>query len=101
MSSKDKDKDIVERIKEDKIQLAERCLEVAKGALEDIDNSLAEATVKDLVSVFNAAVKAHRELVSDIVSMEDPEADAEKKLAPSYTSKVDELLGKLKASAHD
>lgn len=83
------------KIRDDRIQLAERCLSVAKETLDDIHASKHEATVKDLIAIFNAAVKTHRDLVSDIQNMEEVETPSEKILAKNYTGKVDELLKRL------
>jgi hypothetical protein len=52
--------------------------------------------VRDLVSIFNAAVKTHRDIVSDIVSLTETESKDEASLAKEYDSKVDVLLNKLK-----
>jgi hypothetical protein len=88
------DNKLAQKIREDKISLAERTLAVAKETLEDIEAAKHEASVKDLIAIFNAAVKTHRDLVSDIRDMEDAESDSERKLAVEYKSKVDELLGR-------
>jgi len=83
-----------EKLKQDKIQLAEQALSTAKTALDNLEALNAEGALgpKDLVAVFNSAVKAHRDLVKDIRSMDDVEAPAEAELAQAYTSAVDDLL---------
>jgi hypothetical protein len=58
---------------------------------------MTECSVRDLVSIFNSAVKAHRDIVSDIVTLSETEAKGEQELAKEYGSKVDELLKKFKA----
>jgi hypothetical protein len=78
-----------------KERLAASVLQVAEDALEDIKVSMGEAPVRDLINIFNSAVKTHRDLMSDIVSIEDKESKDEKKLAEEYTGKVDELLKKI------
>ena len=40
-------------------------------------------------------MKTHRDLMTDIVSIEDKESKEERKLAEEYTGKVDELLKKI------
>jgi len=86
--------------KQDKIvaqkeKLAEEVLQVAEDALEDIKATMGEASVRDLLNIFNSAVKTHRDLMSDIVAIQDKESESEKKLAAEYTGKVDELLKKI------
>ena len=56
---------------------------------------MGEAGVKDLVQIFNSAVKTHRDLMSDIIGLEDKVSKEEEKLAQEYTGKVDELLKKI------
>lgn len=80
-----------------KIKLSEDVLQVAEEALKNIRVSMADAQIRDLVSIFSSAVKVHRDLVSDISTIEDSESSSkeEKQLAKEYTSKVDELLKKI------
>ena len=47
-----------------KEKLAADVLEVAQDALEDIKVCMSEASVKDLIQIFNSAVKTHRDLMS-------------------------------------
>jgi hypothetical protein len=56
---------------------------------------MSEASVKDLIQIFNSAVKTHRDLMSDIVAIQDKESKEEKQLAVEYTGKVDELLKRI------
>ena len=51
--------------------------------------------LRDLISIFNSAVKTHRELMSDVIAIQDRESKEEKALATEYTGKVDELLKKI------
>ncbi len=78
-----------------KEKLAADVLEVAQDALEDIKVCMSEASVKDLIQIFNSAVKTHRDLMSDIVAIQDKESKEEKSLAVEYTGKVDELLKRI------
>ena len=78
-----------------KERLAASVLQVAEDALEDIKVSMSEAPVRDLITIFNSAVKTHRDLMTDIVSIEDRESKEEQKLAAEYSGKVDELLKKI------
>jgi hypothetical protein len=84
-----------ERIVEQKSKLAEKVLKVAEQALGDIEATMGEAPLRDLVQVFNSSLKAHRDLLSDIISIQETESKQEKELAKEYTSKVDDLLKKL------
>lgn len=85
------------KIIDQKIKLSEDVLQVAEEALKNIKMSMADAQVRDLVSIFTSAVKVHRDLVSDIANIEEKEISSkqEKQLAKEYTSKVDELLKKI------
>jgi len=78
-----------------KEKLAAEVLQVAEDALEDIKVTMGEASVRDLLNIFNSAVKCHRDLMSDIVAIEDKQSEAEDKLAQQYDGKVDELLKKI------
>ena len=70
-------------------------LQVADDALQDIKVCMGEAGVRDLLNIFNSAVKTHRDLMSDIITIQDKETKEEQKLATEYTGKVDELLKKI------
>jgi hypothetical protein len=78
--------------------LAQDTLKVAKDALSYLEDQLPECSTRDLVSIFNSAMKAHREIISDIVSMSEVEKKSEQDLAKEYGSKVDELLKKMGGS---
>ena len=78
-----------------KEKMAADVLQVADDALQDIKACMGEAGVRDLLNIFNSAVKTHRELMSDIISIEDKQTKEEEKLAQEYTGKVDELLKRI------
>jgi hypothetical protein len=75
--------------------LAAEALKVANESLGYIQDALPEASIRDLVSIFNSAVKTHRDIVSDIVSLTATESKSEAELAVEYGGKVDELLKSL------
>jgi hypothetical protein len=80
-----------------KVRLANDALDLAKDSLSDLRSCMGECGVRDLVQIFNSAIKAHRDLSADIISAEETESKAEKDLAKDkeYVSKVDDLLKKL------
>ena len=84
-----------ESIISQKEKMAADVLQVADDALQDIKACMGEAGVRDLLNIFNSAVKVHRELMSDIIGIEDKQSKEETKLAEQYTGKVDELLKKI------
>ena len=84
-----------EKIIEQKERLAADVLQVADDALQDIKACMGEAGVRDLINIFNSAVKTHRDLMSDIISIEEKSSKDEQKLAQEYTGKVDELLKRI------
>ena len=84
-----------DRIVEQKSKLAEKVLKVAEQALGDIEATMGEAPIRDLIAIFNSSIKTHRDLMSDIVAIQENESKQEKDLARDYTGKVDELLKKL------
>jgi hypothetical protein len=76
--------------------LAQDALKVATEALSYIEDAMPDAGIRDLITIFNSAIKTHRDLVSDIVDLTAPkEGASEKELAKEYSSKVDDLLKKL------
>ena len=88
-------KDRNEKIISQKEKLAADVLQVAEDALEDIKVSMGEAGIRDLITVFNSAIKTHRELMSDVIAIQDRETKEEQTLAKEYGGKVDELLKKI------
>lgn len=91
----DNKKNINERVIQQKEHLAAKALQVAEDSLELLQSQLEECSARDLVTVFNSAVKAHRDIVADIVSLTETESENEKKLAKEYDSTVDQLLKKI------
>lgn len=87
-----------EKILRQKEQLAAKALQVAENSLELIQDQLDECSAKDLVSVFNSSVKAHREIVSDILSLTEQEPKEERQSTKDYETKVQSLLNRVKPS---
>lgn len=84
-----------EDILKTKEALAGDALNVATQALGYIEDALPDAGIRDLINIFNSAIKTHRDLCSDILDITAPkESDKEKELAKEYSSKVDDLLKK-------
>jgi len=82
-----------EDILKTKEALAGDALKVATEALGYIEDALPDAGIRDLISIFNSAIKTHRELCGDILDLTAPkESESEVKLAKEYNGKVDELL---------
>ena len=84
-----------DKIVAQKEKMAADVLQVADDALQDIKACMGEAGVRDLLNIFNSAVKTHRDLMSDIIGIEEKSTKEEEKLAQEYTGKVDELLKKI------
>ena len=84
-----------DKIVAQKEKMAADVLQVADDALQDIKACMGEAGVRDLLNIFNSAVKTHRDLMSDIIGIEEKTSKEEEKLAQEYTGKVDELLKKI------
>jgi hypothetical protein len=85
-----------EDILKQKEVLATESLQVANDALGYIQDQLPECSMRDLIAVFNSAVKTHRDIVSDIVALTSTdESKSEQELAREYDGKVGELLKKL------
>lgn len=75
--------------------LAQDSLLTAKEALSNLSSMLDECSARDLIAIFAASVKAHRDITSDIVAMNsDIESKSEQQLAKDYEGKVGELLKK-------
>lgn len=83
-----------EKIIRQKENLAAKALQVAEDSLELLQSQLEECTTRDLVTVFNSAVKVHRDIVADIVSLTENESKQERELAKEYDGKMGELLKK-------
>jgi hypothetical protein len=87
-----------EDILKDKEFLATESLKVANEALGYLQDQLPECSTRDLVSIFNSAIKCHRDIISDIVALTEQETKEEQTLAKEYNGKVDDLLKKLKGN---
>ena len=94
-----------DQILRNKAKLAENALRLAETTLGDLEACAGEASIRDLLNIFQASLKAHRELTSDILAIEKEDAEAaekakespaEKDLSVQYDSKVQELLNNLK-----
>lgn len=85
-----------EKIIKQKEDLAAQALQVAEDSLELLKDHLEECSTRDLVQVFNSAIKAHREIVSDIVVLTEKENEKEAALAKEYDGRVGELLKNLR-----
>jgi hypothetical protein len=85
-----------EKIIKQKEDLAAQALQVAEDSLELLKDQLEDCSTRDLVQVFNSAIKAHREIVSDIVILTEKESEKETQLAKEYDGRVGELLRNLK-----
>ena len=90
--SNSKKKDAIIKQKE---FLAEEALKVANEAIGLLQDQMSECSTRDLVQIFSASVKAHREITEDIVVLTTKEAPSEQKLAREYDGKVEELLKRI------
>ena len=75
--------------------LAQEALKVANEAIGLLQDQMADCSTRDLVQIFSASVKAHREITEDIVVLTKPEPPSEKELAREYDGKVEELLKRI------
>jgi hypothetical protein len=75
--------------------LAQEALKVANEAIGMLQDQLSECSTRDLVQIFTASVKAHRDITEDIVVLTAKEAPSEQELAREYDGKVDELLKRI------
>lgn len=91
--SNDKAKENVIKQKE---VLAQESLKVANEAIGLLQDQMSECSTRDLVQIFSAAVKAHREITDDIVILSAKEKPSEETLAREYDGKVEELLKRIK-----
>lgn len=90
--SESKEKDAIIRQKE---FLAEEALKVANEAIGLLQDQMSECSTRDLVQIFSASVKAHREITDDIVILTAKETPSEESLAREYDGKVEELLKRI------
>jgi LytS/YehU family sensor histidine kinase len=75
--------------------LAQEALRVANEAIGLLQDQMSECSTRDLVQIFSASVKAHREITEDIVILTKPEPASEQELAKEYDGKVEELLKRI------
>jgi len=87
-----KEKDAVVKQKE---MLAAESLKVANEAIGLLQDQMSECSTRDLVQIFSAAVKAHREITDDIVVLTTKQSPSEESLAKEYDGKVEELLKRI------
>lgn len=87
-----KEKEAIVRQKE---FLAEEALKVANEAIGLLQDQMSECSTRDLVQIFTASVKAHREITEDIVILTAKESPSEESLAREYDGKVEELLKRI------
>ena len=85
-------KDAVVKQKE---ALAQEALLVANEAIGLLKDQMSECSTRDLVQIFSASVKAHREITEDIVVLTTKETPSEQELAREYDGKVEELLKRI------
>lgn len=90
--SESKEKDAIIQQKE---FLANEALRVANEAIGLLQDQMSECSTRDLVQIFTASVKAHREITEDIVILTKPEPASEQTLAREYDGKVEELLKRI------
>lgn len=75
--------------------LAQEALRVANEAIGLLQDQMSECSTRDLVQIFSASVKAHREITEDIVVLTAKESPSEESLAREYDGKVEELLKRI------
>lgn len=92
MATNEQHKDEIVRQKE---FLAAEALKVANEAIGMLQDQLPECSTRDLVQIFSASVKAHREITEDIVTLTAKETPSEQELAREYDGKVEELLKRI------
>lgn len=87
----DRKEDVVKQ----KELLAQEALRVANEAIGLLQDQMSECSTRDLVQIFSASVKAHREITEDIVLLTAKEKPSEETLAREYDGKVEELLKRI------
>ena len=75
--------------------LAEEALKVANEAIGLLQDQMSECSTRDLVQIFTASVKAHREITEDIVVLTAKESPSEEADGKEYDGKVEELLKRI------
>jgi hypothetical protein len=84
-----------DEIVKQKEYLASEALKVANEAIGMLQDQLPECSTRDLVNIFSASVKAHRDITEDIVMLTAKESVSEETLAREYDGKVGELLKRI------
>ena len=92
MSDKNNAKDEIVKQKE---FLAQEALKVANEAIGMLQDQLPGCSTRDLVQIFSASVKAHREITEDFVVLTAKESHSEAELSKEYDGKVEELLKRI------
>jgi len=75
--------------------LAAESLKVSCEAIGMLQDQLPECSTRDLVQIFSASVKAHREITEDIIVLTAKEAPEEELQSREYDGKVEELLKRI------
>lgn len=88
----DEAKDAVVKQKE---SLAKEALLVANEAIGLLKDQMSECSTRDLVQIFSASIKAHREIAEDILMLTAKEPESEESKAKEYDGKVEELLKRI------
>ena len=88
----DEAKDAVVKQKE---SLAKEALLVANEAIGLLKDQMSECSTRDLVQIFSASIKAHREIAEDILMLTAKEPESEELKAKEYDGKVEELLKRI------
>jgi len=95
MSNKKISDEAREAIIKQKEFLAEASLKVSCEAISMLEDQLPECSTRDLVQIFSASIKAHREISEDIIVLTAKEAPGEETLGREYDGKVEELLKRI------
>lgn len=89
-----------EERREAKVDLLEKTIKLADKSLKRVSYLLdaEEVPAKDVMNIFNAALKASQQLQAEIAADRpgDKEGSGEKSLKKKYDPKVQELIGKLR-----
>ena len=75
--------------------LAEASLKVSCEAISMLEDQLPECSTRDLVQIFSASVKAHREITEDIIVLTAKETPEEESSGREYDGRVEELLKRI------
>jgi len=95
MSNKKISDDAREAIIKQKEFLAEASLKVSCEAISMLEDQLPECSTRDLVQIFSASIKAHREISEDILVLTAKETPEEESSGREYDGKVEELLKRI------